>query len=214
MPFLKDSDKEHLKEQFETLSEGIKLIVFTQEIECMYCKETRELMEEVASLSDKIGVEVYNFALDKQKVEEYKIDKIPAVVVEGEKDYGIRFYGIPMGYEFMSLVEAISAVSIGVSGLSKETKEELQKLNKPVHIQVFITLTCPYCPQAVKLAHELAIESDFITADMVESAEFPHLAQKYVVMAVPKVIVNEEIQFEGALPEAQFVENVMKTQTA
>ncbi|HIE30734.1 TPA: glutaredoxin [Candidatus Poribacteria bacterium] len=213
MPFLKDADKEHVKQHFENLDGKVKLIVFTQEMECMYCQETRELMEEVASLSDKIDVEVYDFVQDKQKVEEYKIDKIPAVVVEGEKDYGVRFYGIPMGYEFMSLVEAISTVSTEESNLSQNTQKELQKLKRPVHIQVFVTLTCPYCSQAVSLAHKLAIESDLITADMVESAEFPHLTQKYRVMAVPKIILNEEIQFEGALPETLFVENVMKTQT-
>ncbi len=213
MPFLKDADKERVKEQFEALSGNVKLIMFTQEMECMYCKETRELMEEIASLSDKISVEVYDFVKDKQKVEEYKVDKIPAVVVKGEKDYGVRFYGIPMGYEFMSLVEAISAVSAGESGLSEDTKEELQNLKAPVHIQVFVTLTCPYCMRAVQLAHKLAIESDLVTADMVESAEFPHLAQKYGVFAVPKIIVNEDIQLEGALPEVTFVENVMKSQT-
>ena len=213
MPFLKDSDKEHLKNEFENLSGNVKLIVFTQEMECMYCRETRELMEEVASLSDKVGVKVYDFVQNKREAEEYNIDKIPAVVVEGEKDYGIRFYGIPMGYEFMSLVEAISAVSTGESGLSEKTREELQNLKESVHIQVFVTLTCPYCPQAVKLAHNLAMESDLITADMVESAEFPHLTQKYGVFSVPKIIINEDIQFEGALPEAQFVENVMKAQT-
>lgn len=212
MPFLKDSDKEHVKEHFEDLVGKVKLIVFTQEMECMYCQETRELMEEVASLSDKIDVEVYDFVKDEQKVEEYKIDKIPAVVVEGEKDYGVRFYGIPMGYEFMSLIEAISTVSTGESNLSQNTQAELRKLKQPVHIQVFVTLTCPYCSQAVSFAHKLAMESDLITADMVEAAEFPHLAQKYGVMAVPKIILNEEIQFEGALPESPFVENVMKTQ--
>ena len=79
-----------------------------------------------------------------------------------------------------------------------------------VHIQVFITLTCPYCPGAVEMAHKLAVESELITADMVESAEFPHLTHKYDVMAVPKVVVNEDIQFEGALPEGEFVGNVMK----
>ncbi|MFQ6044432.1 MAG: thioredoxin family protein [Candidatus Poribacteria bacterium] len=213
MPFLKDSDKEHVKERFENLVGKVKLIVFTQEMECMYCQETRELMEEVASLSDKIDVEVYDFVKDERKVEEYKIDKIPAVVVEGAKDYGVRFYGIPMGYEFISLIEAISTVSTKESNLSRNTRAELRKLKQPVHIQVFVTLTCPYCSQAVSLAHKLAMESDFITADMVESAEFPHLAQKYGVMAVPKIILNEDIQFEGALPESPFVENVMKTQT-
>jgi len=210
MAFIKDSDKKQLEEQFEKLSDKVKLIVFTQEIECMYCKETRELMKEVSSLSEKINMEVYNFVLDKEKVEEYKIDKIPAVVVEGKKDYGVRFYGIPMGYEFSSLIEAIYAVSNGKSGLSKKTKEEIKKLDKPVHIQVFVTLTCPYCQRAVTLAHLLAIENENISADMVEASEFPHLTQKYGVMAVPKIVINEDIHFEGALPEVPFVENVMK----
>lgn len=210
MPFLKGSDKKEVKKQFKNLSDDVKLIVFTQKIECMYCRETKELAKEVASLSDKIDLEVYNFAIDQEKVEEYKIDKIPAIVVEGKKDYGVRFYGIPMGYEFMSLIEAIIAVSTGESDLSEETKAELQKLESPVHIQVFVTLTCPYCQRAVQLAHKMAVESEQITADMVEASEFPHLAQKYGVMAVPKIIVNEDVQFEGALPEPQFVENVMK----
>lgn len=210
MPFLKDTDKKQIKKQFKNLSDDVKLIVFTQKIECMYCRETKELAEEVASLSDKIDLEVYNFAIDQEKVEEYKIDKIPAIVVEGKKDYGVRFYGIPMGYEFMSLIEAIIAVSTGESDLSEETKAELQKLKSPVHIQVFVTLTCPHCQRAVQLAHKMAVESEQITADMVEASEFPHLAQKYGVMAVPKILVNDDIQFEGALPEPQFVENVMK----
>ena len=118
-------------------------LYFTQEIECEYCNENRTLVEEIASLSDKIKVEVYNFTLDKNKVEEYKIDKIPAIAVcDGTgKDYGIRFYGIPAGYEFTSLMEAMRMVSSGESGLEEESKKELQKLNKPAHIQVFVTLT-------------------------------------------------------------------------
>ena len=102
------------------------------------------------------------------------------------------------------------AVSKGESDLSEETKAALSQLKDAVHIQVFVTLTCPYCPEAVEMAHKLAIASDLIVADMVESAEFPHLSHKYDVMAVPKVVVNEDTQFEGTLPEKEFVENVMK----
>ena len=210
MGLIKEEQEEQLREKFEKLSEDVKLIVFTQEMECQFCEQTRELMEDIAALSDKITLEVYDFVADKDEVEKYKIDKIPATVIEGEKDYGIRFYGIPAGYEFVSLVDAIEVVSTGDTGLSDETRAALCQLKDDVHIQVFITLTCPYCPQAVEMAHKLAIESDLVTADMVESAEFPHLTQKYGVMAVPKTIVNEDIQFEGALPEKEFVENVLK----
>lgn len=210
MSLLKEDQQKKLEEKFKELDGNVKLVVFTQEMECRYCEETRQLMEDLAGLSDKISVEVYDFVSDTDKVEKYKIDKIPATVIEGEEDYGIRFYGIPAGYEFVSLTNTIMAVSKGESGLSEETRSALKKLKDPVHIQVFITLTCPYCPGAVEMAHRLSEESDLVTSDMVESAEFPHLTQKYNVSSVPKVIINEDIQFEGALPEKEFVENVMK----
>ena len=82
-------------------------------------------------------------------------------------------------------------------------------MSKPVHIHVFITLTCPYCPMAVQLAHEMAMESTLITSDMVEATEFPHLAHKYDVAAVPKIVINETIEFEGALPESKFFKYVV-----
>lgn len=208
---LEEAYKEHLMKEFkDKLIDPVKLIFFTQKIECRFCEETHQLLKELAELSDKIELEVYNFVIDKNKVDEYKIDKIPAIVVEGKRDCGIRFYGIPSGYEFETLVEDIFAISSGNSGLSQATKNKLKELTKPLHIQVFVTLTCPYCPQAVKLAHSLALESDYIKADMIEASEFPHLANKYNVFAVPKIVVNETVQFEGALPEGVFVEEVLK----
>ena len=101
-------------------------------------------------------------------------------------------------------------VSAGESGLSAETKEKIKTINKPVHIQVFITPTCPYCPGAVILGHKVAFENDLITADMIEATEFPYLSNKYNVFAVPKIVINEDVQFEGALPEPVYVENVLK----
>ncbi|HGE72664.1 TPA: glutaredoxin [Candidatus Poribacteria bacterium] len=211
MSLIKKEQQKQLKEIFKKLSNNVKLIFFTQEMECPFCKDTRELLQDLSSLSDgKISLEIYDFVNDKDKVDKYKIDKIPAVVVEGQKDYGIRFYGIPAGYEFTSLINSILIVSRGQSGLSDETKESLKKLKDPVKIQVFITLTCPYCPKAVEMAHRLAVESDLITGEMIESSEFPILIQKYNVMSVPRVIINDKVDFEGALPEKDFVENLMK----
>ena len=62
----------------------------------------------------------------------------------------------------------------------------------------------------MRLAHQMAVESDLVTGDMVEATEFPHLALKYNVMGVPKTIVNETVSFEGAVPEASFLANVQK----
>lgn len=191
------------------LKDKVKLLVFTQEFECEFCKETRELIEETASISDKIEAEIYDFLRDKDKAEELKIDKIPAVAILGEKDYGIRFYGIPAGFEYTTLIEDIIMVSNKATSLSKRTKEALASIENPIKIQVFVTLTCPYCPKAVSLAHQFAFESDQIRGEMVEATEFPHLAQKYAVMAVPKVVINEVVEFTGALPEDAFLNQVL-----
>ncbi len=123
------------------LPQPVVFKVFTQEIECQYCKETRELIEEVASLSDKLSIEVYDLLKDAAIAESLGIDKVPAVAVVGTKDYGIRMFGIPSGYEFGSLIESIKLVSEGESHLAPETRKQVAKLTKPVKIQVFITPT-------------------------------------------------------------------------
>ena len=138
---LGDPEKKQIQEAFTDLKGNVKLVNFTQELECAYCKETRDLVTQVAELSDKIECEVYNFQIDQEKVAEYGVDKIPATVVLGEKDHGIKFYGIPAGYEFSSFIEAIKMVSNGESGLSKETAGKLKAFKNPVHIQVFVTPT-------------------------------------------------------------------------
>ncbi|MBD3181384.1 glutaredoxin [Candidatus Poribacteria bacterium] len=213
MGLIKESQQEQLKEKFKDLDEKIKLIVFTQEMECQYCRETRGLMEDLADLADKIDIEVYDFVNDKEKVEEYNIDKIPATVVEGEKDYGVRFYGIPAGYEFTSLVATIMNISSSESELSEKTIEELKKIDKPLNIDIFVTLTCPYCPNAVEIAHKLAKENDFIKSNMIESSEFPELMQKNNITSVPTVVVNNDMNFPGNLPEKEFVDNLIKAVT-
>jgi glutaredoxin-like protein len=151
-----------------------------------------------------------DFSLDKEVVERYEVDKIPAIAVEGEKDYGVRFYGVSAGYEFSSFIEAIKSVSAGDSGLAPKTREALAGLKDPLHLQVFVTPTCPYCPMAVQLAYKIAIESDMVRADMVEASEFVHLVHKYNVFGVPKTVVNEVVEFEGSLPEPLFLAEVMK----
>jgi len=211
MVILNENIKNQVKEIFKELKDPVKLTVFTQKIECPSCEDNRRLMEEISSLSDKIDIDVFNFVIDKERAEHFNIDKIPATILSGVKDHGIRFFGIPGGYEFTSFINSIKIVSIGETTLSAETKEQLKTLTNSVHIQVFVTLTCPYCSKAVHMAHEMAIESDLITSDMIDASIFPHLANRYKVFAVPKVIINEKIEFEGALPESEFLKYVMQS---
>lgn len=215
MGILSEEVKEHLRKDLEkAVRHEVTLVMFTQEVECQFCKETRELLEEVATFSPKIKVKVYDFIKDAEKAKEYQIDKIPAIAVIGEKDYGIRYYGIPSGYETTALVQDIIDASKVGTKLSEETKNNLKKVNKPIHIQVFVTPTCPYCPGMVRLAHQFAMESEFIKADMVEASEFPQLTYKYAVMTIPKTVINEKVEVLGAVTEERLVEKVLQALSA
>jgi len=210
MGLLKEQDKNVLRQAFQALQQPVQLVVFTQPMECMYCRETREIAEEVADLSDKISLEVFDFTQDREAVDRYTIRRIPAIVVmrggDQPKDFGIRFYGIPAGYEFTPFIEDILMVSRGDSGLSEASRALLAQLTKPLHIQVFVAPTCPYCPQVVRLTHQMALESDLVRADVIEITEFPHLALFYQVQGVPRTVINDRIKIEGAIPEAAMMD--------
>lgn len=141
MPVMGDKQRELVKKELAGLTGQVTLVNFTQELECGYCKETSQIITEVAALSDKIESKIYDFAADKDIAAKFNIEQIPASVVMADRDYGIRFYGIPSGYEFTSLLEAIRLVSAGNSGLSPKTKEILSRLKKPLNLEVLVTPT-------------------------------------------------------------------------
>lgn len=214
MALLSNKDSAYLTQAFAALTRPVRLVMFSQAHECEYCSETRQILDELAALAPAIQVETHDFAAERTLAEGYGIDKIPAfaVTVGGDDphDYGIRYYGIPSGYEFSSLVEDILMVSRGDSGLTPATRAALAELTTPLHLQVFVTPTCPYCPRAVRLAHQLALESPLVRGDAVEAIEFPHLAHKYEVMGVPRTVVNETLHIEGAVPEQALMQTVLK----
>lgn len=210
MSLISDEHKEHVRNQLaESLVNPVRIVMFTQEMECQFCAQTKQLITELAALNEKIQAEVHDFEADAELAKQYGIDKVPAIVVLGEKDYGIRIYGLPYGYEFQTLMSALSVVSKGKTELSEETKAKLRAITNPVHIQVLVTLTCPHCPAAASMAHMFAVENDMIRADVIDANEFPQLAIKYGVMGVPKAVVNDKVEFVGALPEKMFLEHVL-----
>lgn len=209
---LREEDKKEIQNRLKELTHPVQLMYFTQSVigTCQFCLETEHLLKEVVPLSDLLSLSVKNFITDQDDVQKYRIDKIPAIVLlEGETDKGLRIYGIPSGYEFITFLETLIHLGTRDSGLAQESRTALKNVRVPIHIQVFVTPTCPYCPRAAVTGFQLAQESEFIACDVVEISEFPHLAQRYGVMGVPKVVINEKYGFEGALPERLFVEQIL-----
>jgi glutaredoxin-like protein len=220
MLMIPDQDRAFLKSKFsDELQNPVTIVTFTKKadgynqagLECEFCSETDELMNELAELSEKIVVDARQFRLDDQLVKELGIDKLPAVVLMRDGMTGVRYFGIPGGFEFSSLVEDIVDVSRDSTDLSPEVKDKVHSIDQDIHIQVFVTPTCPYCPSAVRTAHQMAIENpQHIKADAIEAAEFPHLVSKYGITAVPTMIINDQIEIEGALPASEFANEVVQ----
>jgi alkyl hydroperoxide reductase subunit AhpF len=142
MAILQAKDQAAVRKEFDRLSGPVKLVVFSQELVAGdLCRQNEQLMKEVAELSDKITVEVLNPQIDRARAEAYGVSDVPVTVVEGARDYGIRFLGIPAGYEFSNLIDAIIATSRGEAGLTEETKATLATLPGEVEIKVFSTPT-------------------------------------------------------------------------
>ena len=198
MPLLPDEMKTQVSEALASLKAPVKFVIFTQAFECPNCQTNRQLLEEVAALSDKISVEVYDFVKDAEQVQAYGIDKIPALAILGEQDYGLRFYGVPSGYEFTTLIHIVRLVGGAASQLDDKLQAELRSLAVPVHMQVFVTPTCPFCPTAAAVAYEMAYVSPMIRTDVIESTEFKFLSVKYQIAGVPRTIINETTTVEGA----------------
>jgi len=208
MAFINSKVKNDLTEAFKDLKQDVILKFFSQDMECRFCKETRELLDELRAVSDKVKVETYDFVKDAALARELGVSRIPAIAVCSESDRGLRFYGIPSGYEFASLVEAIRLVANAEVKLSAESRAFLDTLTADIHLQVFVTPTCPYCPPAVILAQQMAFYSPRVKADMIEATEFPQLSQKYNVYGVPRTVINEKEFIEGAAGEKQLIEKI------
>lgn len=208
---LNEHVEQQVREVFADLKEPVHILFFGTKHGCEYCDDTRQLVEEVAALSDKISLSVHDLEVDADLAAKHDVDKAPALIItakDGDQitDYGVRLFGIPAGHEFTSLIQDIIMVSNRDSGLSPSTREFLKTLTKPVHLQVFVTPTCPYCPRAVILAHMMAIENPLVKAEMIEAMEFPALADRHNVSGVPHTVINDGAgNVVGAVPESSLV---------
>lgn len=212
MTMIQEKDRQVLQQRLSGLPNTVKLVVFTTSQQPETSELISQLMQDLVSASGgTLTLEQHALEAEPIVAQEYGITLGPAVVIRSEeKDYGVRYLGIPAGFEFASLIGAIEDVGKGDPGLSPDSRLMLANLRNPVHIRVFVTYGCPYCPAAVRLAHKLAMASDLITAEGISSEEFPELANQFGVMAVPKTVVNDRHSFEGALPEPAFVQQVLR----
>lgn len=207
-----------ISQTFEQMKEPVQILFFGSQDNCEYCTDTRQLLEEVAGIDEKVSLNFYDIKENADMAAKFNVERVPAIVIaakDGDQvtDFGIQYSGIPAGHEFGTLINDIVLVSGRDSGLSAEAREYLKNLDKPLHLQVFVTPTCPHCPRAVLLAHQMAMENPaMIRAEGVEATEFPELANQFNVRGVPQTVINAGMgTVVGAMPEKNLLAEIMRS---
>jgi len=183
-------------------------IQYFRQNDCASCDDTQAFVTEIAAMNENISVVINDLDESPEVFQKFDIERTPAIAMLTEDgiDHGIRFFGIPAGYEINSFVASIREVAGMDEPLPDDIIARINAIDKDVHIRVFVTPTCPYCPGPVILGHKLALLNKHVKADMVEATTFPELSQKYGVRGVPKIVINETEEFVGSQPIAKFLE--------
>lgn len=148
LSLLSEKDAADVRKLFsEQLAEPVTLRLFVQDKtkpgECIYCDETEQLAQEITDLSDKICFKLHQYPTEDSYVKQYDVERVPALILETSagQDTGVRFYGIPSGYEFGTLIEDIVDISTGKTKLSPDLISQVENVQKDVTIKVFSTPT-------------------------------------------------------------------------
>lgn len=207
---LNEEVTKQVKEYLNPMQESVTMVLFTQEGACNTCQETRQLLSEVAALTDKLTLVEKDLNKDAALAEEYGVTMTPSFVMLDKDDTykGVKFNGIPAGHEINSFLSALMDMSGIDFGLAKTIGTRLDKLDKPVNIKVFVTLSCPHCPGAVSNAHRLAMSHPHIESEMIEAQTFGELSQKFNVSGVPKIIINDEHELVGNQPIQEYLKTI------
>jgi glutaredoxin-like protein len=203
--YLSDIERTAVSKIVAELSLPVRLLFFEQSIGCESCAAARQLLDQIAELSQNITLEKLNLVLDKDKAAQHGIDRVPAIVISAPGTDRIRFYGAPVGSELMSFAVAIRMTGTGETGLSERSRERLKAVSKAVDVKVFFTPTCVYCPQMITLANGMAVESPLVRTTAIDATQYPDLVRRYNVNGVPKTVINDSVGIVGVASEDDLI---------
>jgi glutaredoxin-like protein len=215
---LKDQEAIRMKFADELLG-PVKIDYFTQkELDiivpgrepCATCKPTGQMLRELAALSDLISLRTHIFEEEREEATRFGVERIPGIVLRGRDTAMMKLYGLPGGSAFPTFLDTIADVSCKAVLLSPESIKALRKVKEELRVRVFVAPTCPFSPGPARAAFQMSLVNPRLKAEVIQADEFPALAQRYDVKAVPLTVIEERIAVTGAVPEKGLVEQVVK----
>ncbi len=213
MQFFGNNAKKEISLKISKMDKNVRFKLFTTEKDPDSAKAMEDFLNEIISIKEGISLEKITVEKELEHAKEYGIMAVPAFAIEADEKRKVLYYGIPLGQEFSTFLLDIVDVSTGNPNIPEEFKKKTKELGK-LHIIVFVSESCPHCPQAAKLAHDLAILNPDIRADVIDVAQFRQLAKAFKVTAVPTTILDKKISLKGLKPLDIIFHNIGKMKEA
>lgn len=162
--------------------------------------ELRDLVLDIADLGDKVKAKIYKKGENGEIENKINADKYPVVaLLDKEGNYsGLKFHGVPGGHELNSFILAIYNLGGPGQQISEEVLSDIKKIDKKVNVKVCVSLSCHLCPDVVVASQRIAIENEGVEAEMIDISGFKEIKDKFKIMSVPAIIINDEKVYFGA----------------
>lgn len=201
-----------IKKSSAQLKKLVRLVLFTTDTNCVACPEALELARAIKAQKGKMAMEIYDMVMDRDKSEQYGVKQVPAIVVQGAENQAVTFYGVPEDLFLDALLNTIQAISDGKVWFPGEVRRTLSLLAHEVRIRVFVANNCAPCLSVAETAIGMALESQNIYTDIIIASDFPELAKKHHVTALPKTVFGENLYKEGQVTEGEFLEMIFQAE--
>lgn len=207
MVFISDADKGAMQRKLALMKDEVTLLVFA-ETDAL-SKELVDFAHALESLNPKVKLDIQPPNGGKnQKMRDLHVERWPMVLLLKGDFARIRYYGVPLGYEMSAFTDAIVELSNSATMLSPKAKATLSTVRRKANIKIFVLPTCPFCPTVARHAYRGAIESQKVTAEIIDSQMFPDIATHHAVMGVPKIVLNDNLDITGAITDVEFFDKL------
>ncbi len=203
---------DQMQQSFRTMKDPVRMILFIRDVGCELCPAALELARAIKARAPKVALEVYDQVMDRDKAEQYGVQHVPVFVLQGANDRAVRFSGLPEEVFLKIMLETLFSIANGRVWFPEKILTTLGHLTNDVPIQVFVETDCPQCRPVAETALGLALESDFVSTDVIMANDFPDLIRKHTIKTLPRTIFGSNLNMEGHVTESQFLEMIFQAE--